>query len=165
MKHGLAVTAIILPATILSACASLTPPARPGYSGADTINIAQATQLVGTWAVNDLNPYPNTEPQSTTIEYRDDGTVVGTLIPQGESSDALGNLQFELTGEWTLEGDTVIHQNVTMNSTSDSALGGLIGRVVNNQRGISGQANIYELSTNRIVMVGNDGTAMEYIRQ
>ena len=165
MKHGLAATAIILSATVLSACASLTPPERPRYAGADSVDSAQPAQLVGVWAVTDLNPYPNSEPQNTIIEYRDDGTVAGTLVPQGESADALGNMQFELTGEWVLDGDTVIHENVTMNSTSDNAVGDLIGRVINKQEGISGQANIYELSTDRIVMVGSDGAAMEYIRQ
>lgn len=164
MKHGLTAV-IILSATILSACASLTPLERPGYTGADTIDTAQATQLIGSWVVTDLNPLPNSEPQSTTIEYRDDGTVLGTLTPQGESADALGNIQFELTGEWVLNGDTVVHQNITMSSTSDSAMGDLLSRMVNNQKGIAGQANIYELSNDRIVMVGTDGAAMEYIRQ
>lgn len=165
MIHAFVATAIILSASMLSACASLAPPERPGFSGADTVDSAQAAELVGIWAVTDLNPYPDSEPQSTTIEYRDDGTVAGTLVPQGESSEALGNIQFKLTGDWTLDGDTVIHENITMNSTSDSVMGDLIGRVVNNQKGISGQANIYELSTDRIVMVGSDGAAMEYIRQ
>lgn len=164
MKYGLTTTIILL-STTLSACASLTPLKRPGYTGADTVDTAQATQLIGSWAVTDLNPFPDSEPQSTTIEYRVDGTVLGTLTPQGESADALGNIQFELNGEWLLNGDTVVHQNITMSSTSNSALGDLLSKIVNNQKGIAGQANIYELSTDRIVMVGTDGAAMEYIRQ
>jgi len=165
MKHRLSTTITILSAAILSSCASLPPAERPAYLGADLITHAQSTQLLGKWTVNELNPHPNSEPQSTTIEYRKDGTVVGTLKPQGESAQAFGNMQFELTGEWILNEDTVVHQNVNMSSTSDSTMGDLISSMINNQKGVSGQANIYELSPNRIVMVGNDGAAMEYIRQ
>ena len=165
MKHRLSTTITILSAAILSSCASLTTPERPAYRGADLITRAQSTQLLGKWTVNELNPHPRSEPQNTTIEYREDGTIVGTLTPQGESAQALGNLQFAIAGEWTLDDDNVVHQNVTMSSTSDSTMGDLISSMINNQKGISGRANIYELGPNRMVMVGTDGAAMEYIRQ
>ncbi len=150
---------------ILASCASLTPPTRPDYTGSDDVQSAQTQQLVGKWAVSELNPLPQTEPQTTLIEYRSDGTVTGLITPSGEGLEALGNLQFELSGNWTLEADVVTHQNITMSSTRDDTLGSMISNMVNNQKGIAGQANIYELSADRIVMVGSDGAAMEYVRQ
>ncbi|NND92085.1 MAG: hypothetical protein HKN42_14595 [Granulosicoccus sp.] len=161
-------TAAVVSLTIaasLAGCASMTPPVRPAYTGTDTVNSASKSQLVGIWTVTDLNPYPESGPQSTTIEYREDGTVHGMIIPQGESAEVMGNMRFELDGQWTLTGDTVSHQDIQMNSAGDNPMASLIGKMVNSRPGISGQANIYELSANRMVMVGSDGAAMEYVRQ
>ncbi|MFK7857978.1 MAG: hypothetical protein AB8B64_04130 [Granulosicoccus sp.] len=165
MKRQSLTIALLLSTLLLAGCSSLKAPVRPDYAGADSVNTANPAQLVGKWSVSDLNPYPNSEPQTTSIEYREDGTVTGIIIPKGEGMAALGNLEFELTGNWTLENDVVSHQNMKMNSTNDNALGGLVSKIVNSRPAISGQANIYELSDNRIVMVGTDGAAMEYVRQ
>lgn len=146
-------------------CASLKPPVRPAYTGADTVNTATASQLVGAWAVHSMNPFPNEEPQETTIEYKPDGTVVGTVVPQGESAAVLGNMRFELTGGWVLEGDQVIHSDIKMSASSDNAMGAVLSNMINNTKGIAGEGNIYELSANRMVIVGSDGSAMEYNRQ
>lgn len=150
---------------VLSSCASLKPPERPGYTGADTVSSAQPAQITGVWRVQSLNPYPQEEPQSTTIEYREDGTVIGILEPQGESSDVLGNMRFELTGNWVLTDDVISHSDIEINSTSDNAMGAMVSKVMNGSKAIAGKGNIYELSENRMVVVGNDGAAMEYIRQ
>lgn len=153
--------------TLLTGCASLTPPSRPAYTGPDNVENAQASQLVGTWSVRDLNPYPDMEPQSTTIQYLADGRVTGLIVPQGKSADALGNMQFQMTAQWSLDGDTVTHENVEVNSIGDNGVGSMIASMMNNstRNSLAGRANIYELSGDRIVMVGSDGAAMEYTRQ
>ncbi len=165
MKLASRLAALLAVTFALSSCATTSQPERPDYTGPDNVQTATGDQLVGKWAVTDLNPYPGSPAQTTLIEYRPDGTVTGAVSPEGEGLEALGNLEFELEGNWVLQADTVTHQNITMNSTREDALGSLVSKLVNSQQGISGQANIFELSDNRIVMVGNDGTAMEYIRQ
>ena len=164
MKNTLPIIALLLSATTITGCASLSSPNRPAYTGADNITSAQPEQLVGIWRVTRLNPVSGTEPQPTIIEYRGDGTVVGSTTIDGEGFGATGPLEFVLSGQWTLDADVVIHQNITMSSKDDSPIGSIISNTINNQKDISGKANIYELSANRIVMLGSDGDAKEYIR-
>lgn len=161
------VNAILLSLSIimLTGCAALAPPERPAYTGTDSVTNAQAEQLVGNWSVTQLNPFPDSPPQNVFIEYFADGNVKGQLTITGEQVQAVGDMEFELTGQWILNGDVVTHQNIQMNSTRTDTLGSIISQMVNSQQGISGRANIYELSKNRIVMLGSDGAAMEYIRQ
>jgi len=150
---------------LATSCASLKPPVRPDYTGADSVDAANVSQLVGAWSVSSLNPYPEEQPQQTIIEYKQDGTVTGMIEPQGESSEVLGNMRFELTGDWTLIGDQVKHSNIEMNTSSDNAMGAMVSKLINNSKGIAGEGNIYEISANRMVIVGTDGSAMEYIRR
>lgn len=165
MKKYVFVFLLSLTAMSLAGCASFSTPERPAYSGTDNVNSAQANQLIGTWRVVELNPIANSKQQPTVIEYRADGSVIGTIKLEGEEFAAVGPLEFELTGQWMLDADTVTHADITMKSKSDSEIGSLLSSVINDQKGISGQANIYELSNDRIVMLGSDGAAMEYIRQ
>ncbi|MGQ7847497.1 hypothetical protein ACUNV4_23605 [Granulosicoccus sp. 3-233] len=149
----------------ISGCASLSPPVRPDYTGADQVNTAEASQLVGVWRITPLNPYPDAEPQETTIEYLADGTVVGESIPGGESAAVLGDARFTFRGTWSLEGDTVVHEDVQMSTTGGNAMASMMTRLIGSRQDISGSANIYELTADRIVMVGDDGNATEYVRQ
>lgn len=158
-------TGLVAATLTLSACVSLTPPSRPAYTGADVVSNAEASQLVGNWRVTELNPYPDAEPQNTVIEYRADGTVRGEVTPGGESAAALGDTRFELLGTWTLDGDTVVHKDMKMNTIGGNRMASMMASMINSQQNISGSANIYELSANRIVMVGDDGNATEYVRQ
>lgn len=165
MRILLTFTASLAGVMLLSSCASLTPPTRPNYTGADSVDAANASQIIGAWTVSSLNPYPNEEPQGTIIEYRQDGGLIGTIDPQGEGTAVLGNMRFELTGVWSLEGDQIRHSNIEMNSTSDNAMGSMVSKLINSKKGIAGEGNIYELSANRMVVMGSDGAAMEYIRR
>ena len=166
MRKGLSLTALIASAVIVASCAALTPPVRPDYTGSDSVYKAEPAQFIGKWVVTDLNPYPDTPPQNTIIEYLADGTVVGLIEPQGESTDGLGNMKFQMSGNWQLNGDRMSHSNIEMSSSVDNQMGALISKLVNNSsKGIASQANVYEISANRIVMVGTDGAAMEYVRQ
>ncbi len=150
---------------VTTGCASLKPPVRPDYTGTDLIDSAKPSQLVGAWTVRNLNPFPDQPPQQTSVEYRADGTAVAVGKSQGEGTELLGDLQFEMTANWELVGDVVRHSNVEVSSSSDNAMGAMIGKMLNSSQKMAGQANIYELSANRIVMVGDDGAAMEYTRQ
>ena len=167
MFRAFSSTVLLATAIALTSCASLTPPERPAYTGVDSVSTATQSQLVGVWTVNNLNPYPDSEPQRTTIEYKADGSVLGQVIPEGESAKALGNMTFEMTGNWRLDGDVISHENMEMNiiTEDDNKLMNVLGNLFGKKNGLSGQANIYELSANRIVMVGADGGAMEYVRQ
>lgn len=161
-------TTVLMATTIaLASCASLKPPVRPAYTGTDSVNTANQSQLVGVWTVNNLNPYPDSEPQRTTIEYQADGSVLGQVVPEGESARSLGNMTFEMTGNWRLDGDMVTHENMEMNviTDGDNKMMNVLGNMFGKKNSLSGQANIYELSANRIVMVGSDGGALEYVRQ
>jgi len=157
----------LLTATLtLSACASLAPPSRPAYSGTDSVTSAEPSQLVGSWQVTELNPYPDAEPQNTIIEYAADGTVRGEVIPSGKSAAVLGeDTRFEFLGTWSLTADRVVHQDIQMSTTGSNAMAGLMAKMVNRRQNVAGSANIYELTDNRIVMVGDEGNAMEYVRQ
>lgn len=166
MNKALTLFTLIVTAIVVSGCSSLKPPVRPDYTGTDQVTMAKPAQLLGTWTVIDLNPYPESDPQSVTIEYKQDGSVHGLIIPQGESAAALGYMKFNLTGFWQLDGDTINHTKLEMESAGDNnQLGSFISKMVSKHQSVSGQANIFEISESRIVMVGRDGNAMEYTRQ
>ena len=166
MVNGFTRIALLTGCAMLASCASLKPPERPAYSGPDTTTTVEATELVGVWTVKELNPYPDSPPQSTTIEYKADGTVTGLVEPQGEQADVLGNMQFEMNGKWVLAGDLVTHSDMNVEAVGDSNVAKIITNLFkDNADNLSGQANIYEFTADRMVTVGTDGAAMEYIRQ
>ena len=164
--HSTFIKTGLLAATLaISGCASMSPPVLPEYTGADSVSTAESSQLVGSWSVSQLNPYPDAEPQETTITYMADGTVLGETIPQGESAAVLGNTRFQFRGTWSLEGDSVVHKDIKMTSTGGNAMAAMMTKMIGSRQDISGSANIYEMSADRIVMVGEDGSASEYVRQ
>lgn len=75
------------------------------------------------------------------------------------------NMRFELTGNWSLEADQIRHGDIEMSSSSDDTMGSMVSKMINGKKGIAGEGNIYELSANRMVIMGSDGRAMEYVRQ
>lgn len=163
MRHRLSILAFSL---LLGACASMAPPERPPYTGADTVSTASSSQLLGTWQVRELNPIADAPEQRTEITYQAGGKVIGTVIPAKQDGlDAFGDMQFEVTADWTLTGDILTHANVNMRETTGNKLAAMMTALVNqNSQAIAGSANIYELSADRMVLVGEDGAAMEYLR-
>ena len=160
------ISALTLSLVLANGCDSTKPPIRPDYEGSDQITSIDTEQLIGTWLVTSLNPYPEEGEQQTVIEYRSDGTVGGQIKLQGEGAAALGSTAFTLSGEWNVDGDTVTHSHITMEESSGSAMGALLSKIVNSStRNVAGSANVFEMSAERIVMVGTDGAAMQYIRQ
>lgn len=149
----------------VTGCVSITPPSRPEYTGTDNIDQVQASQLIGRWSATELNPLPNTNPQTTFIDYNSDGTVSGIVPSSTDAPASIDNLELRLSGNWALQADVVEHRNIVIHSTDDSELGLLLNQVLQSQASISSRANIYEVSAERIVMVGEDGKAVEYLRQ
>jgi len=148
-----------------SACVSTHTPRQTAYEGVDQISDFNGEQIVGLWRVTALNPLANSGSRITLIEYKPDGTVVGNIEPSGESAK-LGFGKLRLNGEWSVGNGVVVHREVKMTSESDSELGELIANIVNSSsRNLGGKADVFELSANRIVMVGSDGAAMQYDRQ
>jgi hypothetical protein len=149
---------------LLTACASVLTTSREPYHGVDKISSVEAASLVGRWKVNELNPRTDAPPQQTVIEYFADGTVQGLISLNG--ADLPGSNDFRLSGNWTLQGDTVSHTDITMKSLDDSAFGAMLSDMINNsEQDLGGVANIQELSETRMVFLGSDGATMEYIRE
>lgn len=149
-----------------SGCAALSPPERPVYEGRDRVGEVAPDQLVGVWNVTPLNPYPDQPEQTTVIEYRADGSVIGHVESGAGATATMGNLTFEVTGEWTVADGRVSHRNVKMEAMSDSTFAKLMSSMVNGtKRDLGGEADVHELDANRIVMLGTDGAAMEYVRR
>lgn len=165
--HQFVVLLPLLLAFISTGCTSLSTPTRPVYEGDDSVSRAVASQFVGIWRVTDLNPLPDAVPQETIIEYRANGTVVGqvnTHAANNAANDAQ-NLTYRLTGNWSLSGDTIVHSSIRMISDSNDKTSQLLSAIINSSsQQLGGQANVYELTENRLVMVGTDGAAMEYVR-
>jgi len=150
----------------LSACATSAPP-QPPYEGADSVGLVDGRMLIGTWKSRVLNPPANAPKSESTVQYHADGRVTGFINKNGEMSASMGNMSFEMSGNWRTEGNLVSVNNVTMKSTSNDAASRFIGRLVNfASQGIEGKADVYELSANRMVTVSTEtGVANEFIRQ
>ena len=150
---------------LVSGCVSLATPERPAYTGVDQIDSVDSQQLVGIWRVTELNPIPDGVSSVTLIEYKPDGTVSGQIKPNGDdAASSLGALS--MNGQWSVDNGMISHSEITMTSESNSQFGGLIADMINRStHDMGGEANIFEVSSNRIVMVGPDGTAMQYDRR
>ena len=158
--------ATTLAALFLGACAGSVPE-RPAYDAPDRVGDVDPARLVGVWNVTPLNPYPEQPEQSTVIEYRSDGTVVGEIDPGDVDPTAAlgGDLRFEMTGNWAVADGSVAHSDVKMEALSDNALARFVSGLINNaRRDLGGSADIRELDDDRIVMLGDDGAAMRYDR-
>lgn len=147
-------------------CASIEPLDRTPYQGADLISTARASQVVGIWQVKALNPAANAQAQQTTIEYRSDGTVAATVLMSNEEENDPGTGSFRIEGNWSLQGDILTHTNITMTSLESGTVGTLLSGMINSStQNLGDQANIQELSDERMVLLGSDGAAMVYTRQ
>lgn len=150
----------------LTSCASLSPPKRPDYTGPDQVTTFDASQIIGQWRVTELNPLPDTTPSDTTIEYRADGTAFGVVIPRDQQFTSLGSMKFEMTADWSVEGEQLVHTNYDIAEVSGSEFGALMTQVMKRASGSAkpSTANLMELSRDRMIMLGSDGAAMQYDR-
>ena len=163
---GIAASAVFT-LLVSGGCATFAPePERPAYGGTDQVGEVSADSLVGTWRVTALNPFPDQPDQETVIEYRADGSVSGEVEPDERSMAMMGeNARMEITGLWSVEGGVMSHSDMDMEIVNGNALARMASGIMNGVMGdIASQADVYELSANRIVMVGDDGAAMRYDR-
>ena len=151
-------------------CASVQSPSRPAYTTVDTVSEVTPAQLVGTWTATELNPIAGSEPESTVIKYSDDGLVSSTITLQLGTATQPDDIAFELNGQWRINGDTVTHYDMQISSIDDSEAGSILSQLINDQTkhseqgGLLGEATVVEASVDRLVMIGTDGVAMEYVR-
>ena len=70
-----------------------------------------------------------------------------------------------MLGTWTVQGDTIATQLESVREVSGNTLGGLMARMMSGMREkMSGSANVYEATPNRLVIVSDDGQAQELTR-
>jgi len=162
------ITRTTLLATVLAlgACVSLTPPERPPWEGPDLVDDFDPDRLVGVWQVTPLNPFPDQPVQDTVMEYRPDGTVVAEIdAGDDEAMAALGDIRFRMNASWSVAGGQVTHDDVRMEAIGENRYAQLMSSVVNGARkDLGGVADLRELESDYMVMLGADGSAMRYDR-
>ena len=149
----------------LAACATPSeppPPAPVTYAGADNVGAIDAAMITGNWTARILNPAYGSEPSPYEISYAPDGSMTYTM------DDTQSGLKMKLRGEgtWQVRGEEVVAQIESVKDISGSAISGLIARMMTSMKDrMTGSANVYEASADRVVMVGQDGVAVELTRR
>ncbi|NOY71887.1 MAG: hypothetical protein GXP14_05840 [Gammaproteobacteria bacterium] len=164
--HKLFVIFFISSAVVLfNGCASMSQPERAAYTGADNIGAIKPEILIGNWNIKLLNPVEGEEMQKLISTYKSDGTVV-MKAQSSASNNPMGNIVLEMTGTWSIEGEHVVLQLDSIRETSGNAIASLmVGMLGNMKKSLSGTANIYEASVDRIVLVSTEGgQAQEWTR-
>ncbi len=117
--------------------------------------------IIGNWSGRVLNPVQGQPTNNFTATFSQDGKTVYN-VDNGQSGM---NLKFQMIGTWTVEGDLITTQLDSINEVSGNALGGLMAKMMSSMRDrMSGSANVYEASANRLVLVGKEGQAQEFTR-
>ena len=148
----------------ISGCASMSQPKRTAYTGADNVGTATPEMLIGNWNVKLLNSIEGETTSDVKAHYKSDGTVVMNVTPQSPASP-MGTIALEMVGAWSIEGDNVAVQLTSMKETSGNKMASMIvGMMGNMKEKMGGKANIYEASTNRVVLVSDEGQAQELTR-
>jgi hypothetical protein len=149
---------------LISACSSMmSKPTREAYAGPDNITTVEKAMLVGLWNGRSLNPIEGESAQFT-VNYLANGQVV-TLLDNAAQSSALGNMKFEVSGTWQVQGEQLVQQAGSVREVSGSKMGGLMAGLMNGmKKEMSGTANVYEATEQRVVLVSDDGQALELTR-
>lgn len=147
----------------LAGCAAMgPPPPPPPYTGADNVGAVQKSMIVGNWRGRILNPREGTPSTPYDVTYAQDGSTVYKI---NDSRSGM-NLQMQMLGTWQVEGDLVRVTLESIKETSGNALGGMMATFMSGMKDrMTGTANVYEASANRVVLVGTDGQAVELTRQ
>lgn len=150
---------------VLIGCATPSQPQRTAYSGTDNVDTVSSAMMVGKWNVSILNPIEGEETiKEVKVNYLADGTVTMTTLSQ-TSSGPMGTVALEMAGSWKIEGDNVWQQLDSIKETSGNTMAKfLVGMMGNFKHKFSGTANVYEASSNRLVLVSEEGQAQELIR-
>ena len=148
----------------ISGCATMSQPKRTVYTGADNVGTVTPEMLIGNWNVKLLNPIEGETVSGVKANYGADGTVVMNVTPQSSASP-MGTIALEMVGAWSIEGDNVAVQLKSMKETSGNKMASMIvGMMGNMKEKMGGKANIYEASSDRVVLVSDEGQAQELTR-
>ncbi|MGH1357328.1 MAG: hypothetical protein ACRBC3_01055 [Burkholderiaceae bacterium] len=156
------VTAAAALAIVIAGCASSgSSQSIPPYTGKDQVGAVSKDMIIGNWSGRVLNPVQGQPTNNFTATFSQDGKTVYN-VDNGQSGM---NLKFQMIGTWTVEGDLITTQLDSINEVSGNALGGLMAKMMSSMRDrMSGSANVYEASANRLVLVGKEGQAQEFTR-
>jgi len=158
------VFAVSLTILLINGCASMSQPKRTAYTGSDNVGSVTPEMLIGNWNVKLLNPTEGETVTGVKSHYKSDGTVVMNVTPQSPASP-MGTVALEMMGTWSIEGDNVAVQLTSMKETSGNKMASMIvGMMGNMKEKMGGKANIYEASSNRVVLVSDEGHAQELTR-
>ncbi|MCB1756373.1 MAG: hypothetical protein KDJ38_12675 [Gammaproteobacteria bacterium] len=161
MKNGAVLILVVL---LLAACASLSPPKRAAYTGQDQVGAVDANMLIGSWNGEILNPIEGEQDTVYKIEYRADGTVTSYSRTK-DSSGVMGPMEFEITGTWKVDGELVTQTAEEIREVSGNKLAAMVASMMGSMKEkMTGTANIYEASADRIVLVADEGQAQALTR-
>ena len=153
--------ATVCAATVAVAGCSTTPPPRTAYDGPDRVTTVQPAMLIGSWDVRILNPIPGEKNQQVTAKYNADGSVVVNSV----STEVGMQMSFRMIGRWSVNGDQITQTLESMEETSGKPINALIRPFVGSMKSrASGTANVYEASSDRVVLVSEHGQAQELTR-
>ena len=151
---------------VLTACATSSGPSVPPYTGTDQVSDVSADAFIGNWYLTIINPRDGQETNPTTVTYSADGAFTGTISPTGQSASVLGDDTLNMTGTWSTANGLLRHENVEMSSSGNNELASFMASMMNGlSRDVGGTANVYELSAQHMVLVGEDGVATRYDRR
>lgn len=152
---SLALTALV------AGCASSGPAeSAPPYTGKDQVGAVSKSMIVGKWSGRVLNPVSGQTTNNFTATFSQDGKTVYTV--DGQSGM---NLKFQMIGTWTVQGENLATQLESVRELSGNPLGGMMARMMSGMRErMSGSANVYEATANRLVIVSDNGQAQELTR-
>lgn len=161
--NSLVISALLM--IFVAGCASMSQPNRPAYSGLDGVGMVNGNMLVGTWNGRILNPIEGEQGMEFTIEYRGDGTATSNSKMKDISGGMMGAMEFEVTGTWKVDGDKIIQEAQEVREVSGNKLGGMVASMMGGmKKNMTGTANVYEASADRIVFVADEGQAQELTR-
>lgn len=136
----------------LNGCA-ITPPERSPYGGVDNVAELSADSFTGTWNINVLNPIEGEENAQASITLNADGTSSGTSRVNAGGQ----NMVIEMTGTWSVDGEYLVTTLESTEETSGNALAqlaqGLVSSMIKNR---TSRGDVFELSSNRVVIVDSD---------
>lgn len=154
---------VVLSATLaLSACMSMGEPKREAYTGQDQVGTLSKEMFIGDWEVTILNPLDGEQQKVQPIVHY---SADGSLTMDAAFDSGMGNVELEVIGNWTIEGDTVKQVATDVREKTESSVGMMIklfkGMMLKNSNAV---LNVYEASANRLLVVSDEGQAQEFNR-
>ncbi|HFD87090.1 MAG TPA: hypothetical protein ENJ35_05395 [Gammaproteobacteria bacterium] len=143
---------------LMASCASLplSGPKRPAYTGKDTVTAVNPSAFIGTWRVKILNPTEGEKHPKLTYTYKPGGTVM-MISDNRNTGNPMSDMVLEMTGSWKIHNGIITQKLVSVRETSGNKFAGIVVGVMNSFKNkLSGDANVYTLEPNRIVLVSED---------